>query len=530
VLVIDDEPDLLTVYELALVREGYDVETAASVHEAFDMLDTRLFDAVITDLRLPDGNGIDILHRLEHAGRPERVIVITAYGSAENAVQALKAGAFDYLTKPVDLRQFRAVVASALGRSKPSVLAGAAPARAGPASAAEPNRLSPTRPAAPVSGAASAPGGAGAAAVLRRMVGVSAAMQQVRALVDKVSRSMAPVLVQGESGTGKELVAQAIHQASVRASGPFVPVNCGAIPEQLLEAEFFGYRKGAFTGAAEDRAGFFQAARGGTLFLDEIGDLPLAMQSKLLRAVQERAVRPLGSTAEQPVDVRLISATHKHLGNEVASGRFRQDLFYRLNVIEIRVPPLRERLDDLPLLCQALLVRIAAETGLLQVPRLTSAALLRLTRHDFAGNVRELENLLHRALALSGDDTIDSADLGLPEGSTGPSHAVFDPTQPMSRAQQQSSGVLPPPQGDALPGLDRSSADSLPADLMAHLDEVERRVLVAALERFRNNRTAAGASLGLTLRQIRYRMTRLGIQPGNDGASNDDGDVAPPLR
>jgi two-component system response regulator PilR (NtrC family) len=373
-------------------------------------------------------------------------------------------------------------------------------------------------------------GGAGAAAALRRMVGVSAVMQQVRAVVDKVSRSMAPVLVQGESGTGKELVAQAIHQASVRASGPFVPVNCGAIPEQLLEAEFFGYRKGAFTGAAEDRAGFFQAARGGTLFLDEIGDLPLAMQSKLLRAVQERAVRPLGSTAEQPVDVRLISATHKHLGNEVASGRFRQDLFYRLNVIEIRVPPLRERLDDLPLLCQALLVRIAAETGLLQVPRLTSAALLRLTRHDFAGNVRELENLLHRALALSGDDTIDSADLGLPEGSTGPSHAVFDPTQPMSRAQQQSSGVLPPPQGDALPGLDRSSADSLPADLMAHLDEVERRVLVAALERFRNNRTAAGASLGLTLRQIRYRMTRLGIQPGNDGASNDDSDVAPPLR
>jgi two-component system response regulator PilR (NtrC family) len=544
-LVVDDEPDLLTVYELALVREGYDVETAASVSEACEVLEARAFDAVITDLRLPDGSGLDLLRRLEQSGRRERVVVITAYGSAENAVQALKAGAFDYLTKPVDLRQFRAVIASALGRHKPvlSVLPGArgeGGVSAGGAVRALPPVTSAPAVASPPDVPAPSPV---ASTALRRMVGASSAMQQVRALVDKVSRSMAPVLVQGESGTGKELVAQAIHQASVRAAGPFVPVNCGAIPEHLLEAEFFGYRKGAFTGAAEDRPGFFQAARGGSLFLDEIGDLPLAMQSKLLRAVQERAVRPLGSTAELPVDVRLISATHKNLGAEVAAGRFRQDLFYRLNVIEIRVPALRERLDDLPVLCQTLLVRIAAETGLASVPRLTTAALSRLGRHDFAGNVRELENLLHRALALCSDESIDSADLNLPDPAAGSlaglpvdldlghlGHVGHLGTRP---GEPQAAGDDPPrarPAPDTEPGDDRDAAitrpiEPPPVDLMAHLDDVERRVLVAALERHRNNRTAAGASLGLTLRQMRYRMARLGIQPGQDTAGADDADV-----
>ncbi|MEY2687897.1 MAG: hypothetical protein RL375_2095 [Pseudomonadota bacterium] len=511
-LVVDDEPDLLILYELTLVREGYDVETAASVADACTALEARAFDAVITDLRLPDGSGIDLLRRLQQSGRSERVVVITAYGSAETAVQALKAGAFDYLTKPVDLRQFRAVVASALGRTGVAASVTMAPAAAhrGPspspsetlpggvvASAAGPQLLAP----------AGTPGLLLAGPAARRMVGQSAAMHQVRALIDKVSRSMAPVLVQGESGTGKELVAQAIHQASVRAAGPFVPVNCGAIPEQLLEAEFFGYRKGAFTGANDDRPGFFQAARGGTLFLDEIGDLPLAMQSKLLRAVQERAVRPLGTTAEVPVDVRLISATHKLLGTEVAAGRFRQDLFYRLNVIEIRVPALRERLDDLPQLCHALLTRIAAETGLATTPRLTPAAQLRLARHSFAGNVRELENLLHRALALCNAEEIDSLDLGLPD----------DTDLPLPGVTFEAIAALQEPAGSVLPG-----------DLAAHLDEVERRVLVAALERHRNNRTAAGASLGLTLRQIRYRMARLGIQPGNDPTAGDDGDSPAP--
>jgi two-component system response regulator PilR (NtrC family) len=509
-LVVDDEPDLLILYELTLVREGYDVETAASVADACTALEARAFDAVITDLRLPDGSGIDLLRRLQQSGRSERVVVITAYGSAETAVQALKAGAFDYLTKPVDLRQFRAVVASALGRTVAVPAPGAAPAGHAPASQPVASQPRPEVIAASIDAAAavpqlSAPAGAPgltlAGPAARRMVGQSAAMHQVRALIDKVSRSMAPVLVQGESGTGKELVAQAIHQASVRAAGPFVPVNCGAIPEQLLEAEFFGYRRGAFTGANEDRPGFFQAARGGTLFLDEIGDLPLAMQSKLLRAVQERAVRPLGTTSEVPVDVRLISATHKLLGAEVAAGRFRQDLFYRLNVIEIRVPPLRERLDDLPQLCNALLTRIAAETGLTETPRLTPAAQLRLTQHSFAGNVRELENLLHRALALCSSEVIDSIDLGLPD----------DVDLVLSGVALQAATDLHEQAGSVLPG-----------DLAAHLDDVERRVLVAALERHRNNRTAAGASLGLTLRQIRYRMARLGIQPGNDPSAGDD--------
>jgi two-component system response regulator PilR (NtrC family) len=511
-LVVDDEPDLLILYELTLVREGYDVETAASVADACTALEARAFDAVITDLRLPDGSGIDLLRRLQQSGRSERVVVITAYGSAETAVQALKAGAFDYLTKPVDLRQFRAVVASALGRT-----VALAPAGGGAPTVVPPAATLP-RPAAAGAGVGAVaalqqmPASSGslgvtlAGAAARRMVGQSAAMHQVRALIDKVSRSMAPVLVQGESGTGKELVAQAIHQASVRCAGPFVPVNCGAIPEQLLEAEFFGYRKGAFTGANEDRPGFFQAARGGTLFLDEIGDLPLAMQSKLLRAVQERAVRPLGTTAEVPVDVRLISATHKLLGAEVAAGRFRQDLFYRLNVIEIRVPALRERLDDLPQLCAALLTRISAETGLTTTPRLTPAAQLRLTQHSFAGNVRELENLLHRALALCGSEVIDSSDLGLPD---------------------DTDLALPGVTLEAVAALQAQTGSVLPGDLAAHLDEVERRVLVAALERHRNNRTAAGASLGLTLRQIRYRMARLGIQPGNDPSSGDDVDNPP---
>ena len=336
-LVVDDEPDLRTLYELTLLREGYDIDTAGSVEDALARLEGRSYNLLITDMRLPDGSGLDLLHRLEDAGRREKAIVITAYGSAENAVEALKAGAYDYLTKPVDLKQFRAVVASALGRAAP---AGPTPLPAGPLAGA-PSVPRPARAA-----ALPAPAAIGSSA-LARMAGESTAMQQVRALIDKVARSMAPVLVSGESGTGKELVARAVHEVSPRASGPFIAVNCSAIPDHLLEAEFFGYRKGAFTGAAEDREGFVQAANGGTLFLDEIGDLPLAMQSKLLRAVQERSVRPVGAVTEVPVNVRLLSATHKDLAAEVHAGQFRQDLYYRLNVIQIRVPPLRERIEDL---------------------------------------------------------------------------------------------------------------------------------------------------------------------------------------
>jgi two-component system, NtrC family, response regulator PilR len=473
VLVVDDEPDLLTLYELTLLREGHEVETAATVADAWAMLQERVFRLVITDMRLPDGSGMTLLRRLEAAKRPEKIIVITAYGSAENAVEALKAGAFDYLTKPVDLKQFRSVVASALGRA---VSAG--------------TRL-------PLVGGASAP--------LARLVGASESMRQVRELVEKVARSMAPALVQGESGTGKELVARAIHEVSARAGQPFVPVNCGAIPENLLEAEFFGYRKGAFTGAAEDRAGFFQAAHGGTLFLDEIGDLPLAMQSKLLRAIQERSVRPVGAVAEVALNVRIVSASHKDLGAEVAAGRFRQDLFYRLNVIRIAVPPLRDRLDDLESLCLALLERIARDAGVSPAPRLSLAAHERLARYAFPGNVRELENLLHRAVALSSSDLIAPDDLGLPE-------AMLQDGTPDSEAG--ALAALPAPL--AVPG-----ETPLPADLARHLDDVERGILVRALEQHGFNRTAAGARLGLSLRQMRYRMARLGITEG--GAVTDVG-------
>lgn len=499
-LVVDDEPDLRTLYELTLLREGYELDTAGTVADALARLQQRRYSAVITDMRLPDGSGLDLLNWLEQQGRKEKALVITAFGSAENAVEALKAGAYDYLTKPVDLRQFRLVVASALGRlpqSLPSVVPAQLPAEAAEKSA--PAKANPVRIAAP---AAPAP-----VTALARLAGQSAAMQQVRALIEKVARSMAPVLLQGESGTGKELVARAIHDTSPRVRHAFVAVNCGAIPEQLLEAEFFGYRKGAFTGAHEDREGFFQAADGGTLFLDEIGDLPLAMQSKLLRSIQERSVRPVGAVVEAPVNVRILSATHKDLGAEVAAGRFRQDLFYRLNVIQIRVPPLRERIEDVALISDRVLERIARDAGVSPAPRLTTAALSQLARYGFPGNVRELENLLHRALALSGGELIDAADLGLPE-------SLLDETQ------QGSLDAFDELRADTAPaelGLDKSEP-ALPQDLAVYLDEVERHILLRALELHRFNRTAAGASLGLSLRQIRYRMARLGITAGEGGA------------
>jgi two-component system response regulator PilR (NtrC family) len=495
VLVVDDEPDLLTLYELTLLREGLEVETASTVAQAREILQSRVFRAVISDMRLPDGTGLDLLRWLEESGRPEKVIVVTAYGSPENAVTALKAGAFDYLTKPVDLRQFRAVVASAMGRTR------ATPPP--PPTDAQPADLRGDP--------------------LRRLVGGSDAMAHVRGLVEKVARSMAPVLVQGESGTGKELVARAIHDVSARAGQPFVAVNCGAIPETLLESEFFGVRKGAFTGANADRDGFFQAANGGTLFLDEIGDLPFAMQSKLLRAIQERAVRAIGATTEQTLNVRIVSATHKDLASEVQAGRFRQDLFYRLNVIDIKVPPLRERLADIPGIADALLARIAREAGVSPAPRLADDARTLLARYAFPGNVRELENLLHRAVALSDGEVIRSHDLALPEALLADAPPrVATPVDPdagkiaavvvdhagegMTVAEAMGAGGMA--HADAAPP---AAQEPVPDDLARYLDEVERTILVRALERQNFNRTAAGASLGLSLRQMRYRMARLGI-------------------
>jgi two-component system, NtrC family, response regulator PilR len=467
VLVVDDEPDLRTLYELTLLREGYRVDAAGSLAEACAQLASKKFDAVITDMRLPDGHGIELLHRMAAEQRSERCIVMTAYGSAENAVEALKAGAFDYLTKPVDLKQFRTVVASAIAEAAPAA----------------------QRPRAASRSATPADRGAPAQGALQKLVGDSPAMRLVKERIAKVARSMAPVIVRGESGTGKELVARAIHACSHRAEGPFVAVNCSAIPETLLEAEFFGAKKGSYTGATADREGYFQAARGGTLFLDEIGDLPLPMQSKLLRAIQERQVRSLGSTQEDTVDVRVVSATHKDLAADVQAGRFRQDLFYRLNVIEIVVPPLRERREDLPALCEALLARIAQESGM-STPQLSPAVMEQLMEHPLTGNVRELENLLHRAVALSEGQELQ---------------VDFAPT--------------------ASPGASETSvphaAAGMPQDLQSWLDQQERAILVKALRETGYNRTAAAQKLGLSLRQIRYRIARLAIVM--PGASNDDG-------
>nr|WP_074576808.1 sigma-54 dependent transcriptional regulator [Polaromonas sp. JS666] len=460
ILVIDDEPDLRTLYELTLLREGYRVEAAGDLLQARQQLSENRFDAVITDMRLPDGLGLELLRDMVSQQRSERCVVITAHGSAENAVEALKAGAFDYLTKPVDLKQFRSVVASAVQGAKHPAPAIEKTQRGTTDSGIAPLSL-------PLPIAAETP------LILQKLVGESAVMRAVKSRIVKVAGSMAPVLIQGESGTGKELVARAVHGCSHRAAGPFVAVNCSAIPENLLEAEFFGARKGAYTGSAQDRQGYFQAAKGGTLFLDEIGDLPLAMQSKLLRAIQERTVRPLGSAQEDPVDVRIVSATHKDLVAEVQAGTFRQDLYYRLNVIEIHVPALRERREDLPDLCKALLARICQESGF-PVPELTEAVLGQLRALPFNGNVRELENTLHRAVALG-----DGSELH------------FD-----APAEEQVA---------------------IPENLQDYLDRQERSILTKVLLENGFNRTAAAARLGLSLRQIRYRIARLNIvTPGSE--------------
>jgi two-component system response regulator PilR (NtrC family) len=508
ILVIDDEPDLRTLYELTLLREGYQVEAAATIQEAWDLLNTRHFDLVITDMRLPDGSGIDLLKGVRAQQRRERCIVITAYGSAENAVESLKAGAFDYLTKPVDLKQFRAVVATAVRGGQ----------------IAPPGGTVSTSALAPLVDSAGT-GNKGEQA-LARMAGGSLAMRMVRERIVKVARSMAPVMVRGESGTGKELVAHALHANSHRKDGPWVAVNCGAIPENLLEAEFFGSKKGAYTGASQDREGFFQAAHGGTLFLDEIGDLPLAMQAKLLRAIQERCVRPLGANQEENVDVRIVSATHKDLPFEVQAGRFRQDLFYRLNVIDIDIPPLRERPEDLPALCEALLGRIAKDARLPQ-RHVTASTIARLASLPLLGNVRELENILHRTVALSDSDTLELHDMerelvGITLPASLGASAAHSASAPL-RASAPLSGSAPlsahAPLGDGAAG----ARAALPDDLQSYLDEKERQILVRALRETGFNRTLAAKLLGLTLRQIRYRIARLKIDaPDMQGDDADE--------
>jgi len=518
ILVVDDEPDLRTLYELTLLREGHAVTTAADLAQARECLAQQRFDVLITDMQLPDGLGLALLREIAEGARSECAIVITAFGSAENAVESLKAGAFDYLTKPVDLRQLRSAVSSALHSQR--VPPGTPP----------PERTQAARSAPP------APSGARA---LARLVGRSPAIVQAKARIEKVAGSMAPVLILGESGTGKELVARAVHDCSHRASGPFVAVNCGAIPENLIEAEFFGARKGAFTGAHADREGYFQAAHGGTLFLDEIGDLPLAMQAKLLRAIQERRVRALGAVQEDAVDVRLVSATHRDLPALVQAGQFRQDLFYRLNVIGLRTPSLRERPEDLPLLAQALLERLCADAGQ-PVPELSPAALAWLQARELPGNVRELENLLQRAMALANGPVLQPEDFGeggAHETPTWPatlSVAVppgAAPATPDSAPDSTLEGSLAAPMDHRfvpLPGRAHhqaaEAAAELPHDLQHYLDEREREVLLRALKACDYNRTAAAARLGLNLRQIRYRIQRLGlVLPGTASGGETDG-------
>jgi two-component system response regulator PilR (NtrC family) len=435
VLVVDDEPDLLELLELTLSRMGLDTTRAQSVAEAKRLLDGTVFDLCLTDMRLPDGEGLAVVEHITNNALDVPVAVITAFGSAENAVAALKAGAFDYLAKPVALEQLRALVKQAL--------------------------KVPEKPAAPSS---------------YQLLGESSAIMQVRSMIERLARSQAPVFITGESGSGKELAARMIHLGGPRSEHPFVPVNCGAIPENLMESEFFGYRKGAFTGAEGDRDGFFQAANGGTLFLDEVADLPLPMQVKLLRAIQEKKVRKVGATNEDPVDVRIISATHKRLPALVEAGEFRQDLFYRLHVIELSMPSLREMREDIPSIADAILKKLARGTP----ARLDDAAVKALEGYPFPGNVRELENILERGLSLAANSQrITSEDLHLT-----PPPEENDPALPI---------------GDKWP-------------LQDYLDRVERTAINEALEKTRFNRTAAAKLLGITFRAMRYRMERLGIK------------------
>jgi two-component system response regulator PilR (NtrC family) len=381
VLVVDDEADLRELLELTLVGMGLDVDCAGDLAQARALLARHAYALCLTDMRLPDGEGLELVAQIAERHPNTPVAVITAYGSAENAVAALKAGAFDYLAKPVALDSLRNLVRAAV---QTAPLAAEAPAQQ--SSAADP---------------------------ARDLLGDSAVMREVRASILRLARSMAPVAITGESGSGKELAARLLHRSGLRAGQPFVAVNCGAIPEALMESEFFGHRKGAFTGADQEREGFFQAASGGTLFLDEVADLPLPMQVKLLRAIQEKRVRKVGATLEEPVDVRIVSATHQDLAQCVTAGRFRQDLYYRLNVIELRLPPLRERQDDIPALAEAILARLSKRAGLAQAPRLASVTVRYLCSYSFPGNVRELENILERALAFSNGEVINVEDLGL---------------------------------------------------------------------------------------------------------------------
>ncbi|MFZ2541395.1 MAG: sigma-54 dependent transcriptional regulator [Gallionella sp.] len=447
VLLVDDEPDILELLDLALRKMGLEVDKAISVRVALEKLASRRFDLCLTDMRLTDGSGLQVVQHITQRNLDVPVAVITAHGNMENAIIALKAGAFDYLAKPVSLDQLRSLVKSAL--NLPQV------------------------------------GSSGD----KMLLGHGSAMQKARDLIARVARSQAPVHISGESGSGKELAARLIVQSGSRHDLPFIAVNCGAIPGNLMENEFFGYKKGAFTGADKDRDGFFQAAHGGTLFLDEVADLPLAMQVKLLRAIQEKQVRKIGATGEEPVDVRIISATHQDLAELVRQGAFRQDLYYRLNVIPIQMPSLRELREDIPEIAQQILGRLQADASV----RFSEKALQALQDYSFPGNVRELENIIERALALCSGGVIEVQDL------------LLVPVE-----QSQSDNAFP----------DRTSLSSK-YPLTKYLDEVEKQALLEALKETGFNRTAAAKLLGLTFRTMRYRMERLAIKASH-GSDDED--------
>jgi two-component system response regulator PilR (NtrC family) len=464
-LVVDDERDIRELLTLTLGRMDLQVETAATVAEARERLADRRYALCFTDMRLPDGSGQEIIALIASQYPETPVAMITAYGNVDAAVDALKAGAFDFVSKPVDISVLRRLVQTALKLS-------------------EEKRTEQV-------------------ATGNKLIGDSAPMNELRATIAKVARSQAPVYIAGESGTGKELVARLIHELGPRSGAPFVPVNCGAIPSELMESEFFGHKRGSFTGAQVDKDGLFHAAQGGTLFLDEVAELPMHMQVKLLRVIQEKAVRPIGARAEVGVDVRILSATHKNLARLVELGSFRQDLFYRINVIELRVPPLRDRREDIPKLAGRVLERLAKDSG--NAPaRLSPEALKALLAYDFPGNVRELENVLERAVALCENNSIGTEDLRL--ASAGERSAAAA-AEGWANTPTGYEGRSPAP-----PAFEPPEDEGFPSDLAAAVAETERAAIMKALEATRWNRTAAAKQLGLTLRQLRYRLEKLGIE------------------
>ncbi len=450
-LIVDDEPDIRELLTITLERMNIECRAAENLEEARQLLARQTFELCLTDMKLPDGDGIDLVTHIQKNYSDTPVAIITAYGSMESAIASLKAGAFDYLTKPVDLQNLRNIVTSALQLTS-----------ADRKSASSVN-----------------------------LVGDSPAIRELRATVDKLARSQAPIYISGESGTGKELVARLIHGKGPRAAHPFVPVNCGAIPGELMESEFFGHKKGSFTGAVTDKIGLFQAAHNGTLFLDEVADLPLNMQVKLLRAIQEKQIRPVGAHKEVPVDVRILSATHKDLGDMVNQGHFRQDLFYRINVIELQVPPLRERVEDIPLLVDSILKRLATSNApdplQVKIPVMTDRALQNLKKYTFPGNVRELENILERAMTLCENNKIQLEDLQLPE--------------PGNLSQATSAIGNPKSVGNSLDPM---------------LDNVEKETILHALEQTRWNKTKAAKLLGISFGALRYRLQKLELDKEGD--------------